>query len=148
MDEIAGGLVLVGGRVLTLDPRRPVVEALAVADGRVLAAGSRAEVLRRRDRHTRVIELRGATVIPGLVDAHAHLDREGLKEIYPSLARCRSIADIQRLIRAQAARRQPGEWIVTMPVGAPPKSRAGIAKSGLRAAVISSIDCVIPTASP
>ncbi|HEX7215853.1 MAG TPA: amidohydrolase [Methylomirabilota bacterium] len=120
MDEIAGGLVLVGGRVLTLDPRRPVVEALAVAGGRVLAAGSRAEVLRRRDRHTRVIELRGATVIPGLVDAHAHLDREGLKEIYPSLARCRSIADIQHLISAQAARRKPGEWIVTMPVGAPP----------------------------
>ena len=120
MDEIAGGLVLVGGRVLTLDPRRPVVEALAVAGSRVLAAGSRAEVLRRRDRHTRVIALRGATVIPGLVDVHAHLDREGLKEIHPSLARCRSIADIQRLIRAQAARRKPGEWIVTMPVGAPP----------------------------
>ena len=120
MDEIAGGLVLVGGRILTLDPRRPVVEALAVAGGRVSAAGSRTEVLRRRDRHTRVIELRGATVIPGLVDAHAHLDREGLKEIYPSLARCRSIADIQRLIRTQAARQKPDTWIVTMPVGAPP----------------------------
>jgi predicted amidohydrolase YtcJ len=120
VDEIAGGLVLVGGRILTLDPRRPVVEALAVAGGRVMAAGSRAEILRRRDRHGRVIELRGATVIPGLVDAHAHLDREGLKAIYPSLARCRSIPDIQRLIRAQAARRRPGEWIVTMPVGAPP----------------------------
>jgi predicted amidohydrolase YtcJ len=120
VDEIAAGLVLVDGRILTLDPRRPVVAALAAADGRVVATGGRAEVLRRRDRHTRVIDLRGATVIPGLVDAHAHLDREGLKEIYPSLARCRSIADIQQLIRAQAARRKPGEWIVTMPVGAPP----------------------------
>jgi predicted amidohydrolase YtcJ len=59
-------------------------------------------------------------VIPGLVDAHAHLDREGLKLIYPSLARCRSIADIKRLIRTHAAHRKPGEWIVTMPVGAPP----------------------------
>jgi predicted amidohydrolase YtcJ len=67
-----------------------------------------------------VIDLRGATVIPGLVDAHAHLDREGLKLIYPSLARCRSIADIQRLIREQAAHRKPGEWVVTMPAGAPP----------------------------
>jgi predicted amidohydrolase YtcJ len=67
-----------------------------------------------------VVDLRGATVVPGLVDAHAHLDREGLKLLYPSLARCRSIADIQSLIRALAARRPPGEWIVTMPVGAPP----------------------------
>lgn len=120
MDEIADALVFVNGRILTLDPRRPVVAALAVAGGRVAATGGRGEVERRRDRHTRVIDLRGATVIPGLVDAHAHLDREGLKLIYPSLARCRSIADIQRLIRTHAARRKPGEWIVTMPIGAPP----------------------------
>jgi hypothetical protein len=85
-----------------------------------VATGGRGEVERRRDRRARVIDLRGATVIPGLVDAHAHLDREGLKLIYPSLARCRSIADIQRLIRAHAARRKAGEWIVTMPIGAPP----------------------------
>lgn len=120
MDEIADEVVLTNGRILTLDPRRPQVAALAVAGGRVTATGGRREVERRRDRRTRVIDLRGATVIPGLVDAHAHLDREGLKLIHPPLAGCRSIADIQRLVRAQAARRKPGEWIVTMPVGAPP----------------------------
>jgi predicted amidohydrolase YtcJ len=120
VDEIAGDLVLVNGRIRTLDPRRPLVSALAVADGRVAAAGGRAEVVRGRGRPGRVIDLEGATVIPGLVDAHAHLDREGLKQIYPSLARCRSIVDIQRLVRAQAARGKPGEWIVTMPIGAPP----------------------------
>jgi len=120
VDEIAAGLVLVNGRIRTLDPHRPVVAALAIADGRVAAAGGRAEVERRRDRRARVIDLRGATVIPGLVDAHAHLDREGLKLIYPSLARCRSIAEIQRVIRGQAGHRKPGEWIVTMPIGAPP----------------------------
>ena len=73
-----------------------------------------------RDRHTRVVNLRGATVVPGLVDAHAHLDREGLKTIYPSLARCRSIAEVQAVIRRAAAGRKPGEWIVTMPIGTPP----------------------------
>jgi hypothetical protein len=66
------------------------------------------------------VDLRGATVLPGLVDAHAHLDREGLKLLAPSLASCRSIGDIQALIRRQAARRPAGEWIVTMPIGAPP----------------------------
>jgi predicted amidohydrolase YtcJ len=97
-----------------------VVQALAVAGGRVVATGGRGEVRRWRGRGTRVVSLRGATVVPGLVDAHAHLDREGLKSIYPSLARCRSIADIQAVIRRLAAGREPGEWIVTMPVGAPP----------------------------
>ena len=94
--------------------------ALAVQGGRVVAVGGRRDVRGWRDRRTRVIDLRGATVIPGLVDAHAHLDREGLKLIYPSLARCRSIADVQSSIRRLAAGRKPGEWIVTMPLGAPP----------------------------
>ena len=120
MAEIAADWLFDNGRILTLDPRRPIVPALAVAGGRIAAAGGRAEVRRWRDRRTRVVDLRGATVIPGLVDAHAHLDREGLKSIYPSLARCRSIADIQQVVRRLAARTPRGNWIVTMPVGAPP----------------------------
>jgi len=118
--EIAADWIFDGGRILTLDPRRAVVSALAVAGGRIVAIGSRADVRPWRDRRTRVVDLAGATVVPGLVDAHAHLDREGLKSIYPSLARCRSVADIQTTVRRLAARTPRGEWIVTMPVGAPP----------------------------
>jgi predicted amidohydrolase YtcJ len=120
VDEIAADVVFDNGRVLTLDPRRPVAGALAVAGGRVAATGGRADVRRWRDRRTRVVDLRGATVVPGLVDAHAHLDREGLKLIHPSLARCRSIGDIQALVRRHAVLTPKGGWIVTMPVGSPP----------------------------
>jgi predicted amidohydrolase YtcJ len=67
-----------------------------------------------------VLDLRGATVVPGLVDAHAHLDREGLKFLYPSPAGCRSVAELQALIRRLARARPAGEWIVTMPLGTPP----------------------------
>ena len=116
----AADWVFVGGTILTLDRARPTAEALAVSDGRVLAVGRRSEARRWRDRRTHVVDLRGATLIPGLVDAHAHLDREGLKRIYPSLARCRSIGDVQALVSRLAARRAPGEWIVTMPLGTPP----------------------------
>src|SRR5262249_13804640 len=104
----------------TLDPRRPHATALAIQSDRVLAVGDDAEIRRRRDRWTHTTDLRGTTVVPGLVDAHAHLDREGLKYLYPSLARCRSIADIQAVIRRLAATRPRGEWIVTMPIGTPP----------------------------
>jgi predicted amidohydrolase YtcJ len=117
---MAASAVFHGGRILTLDPRRPTASALAVGGGRVLALGGERDVKAWRDRRTRVVDLRGAFVIPGLVDAHAHMDREGLKYLLPSLARCRSIADIQATVRAQAVRRPPGEWVVTMPVGAPP----------------------------
>jgi hypothetical protein len=120
VDEIAADWIFDNGRVLTLDPRRPEVRALAVEGRRVVAAGTRADVRPWRDRRTRVVDLLGATVVPGLVDAHAHLDREGLKGVCPSLARCRSIADVQAVVRRLAARTPKGQWIVTMPLGAPP----------------------------
>jgi hypothetical protein len=120
VDEIAADWIFDNGRVLTLDRRRPEARALAVAGGRVVATGTRADVKAWRDRRTRLVDLRGATVVPGLVDTHAHLDREGLKRVYPSLARCRSITDIQAVVRRLAARTPKGQWIVTMPVGAPP----------------------------
>ncbi len=120
MDEIAAHTLLVNARIITLDPRRPTAAALAIGGERLLAVGSRAGMKPWRDRHTRIIDLGGATVIPGLSDAHAHLDREGLKLLYPSLAHCRSIADIQKVIRRLAAERPRDEWIVTMPVGSPP----------------------------
>jgi predicted amidohydrolase YtcJ len=120
VDEIGADLILANGRILTLDPGRPRATALAVAGERIAGIGGAADVKRWRDRRTQVVDLRGATVIPGLVDAHAHLDREGLKSLYPSLARCRSIGDIQTVVRRQAARTPKGRWVVTMPVGSPP----------------------------
>jgi hypothetical protein len=120
VDEIAADWIFQNGRIITLDPGRPVASALAVAGGRIAGVGGRADVRALRGPRTRVVDLGGASVIPGLVDAHAHLDREGLKLVFPTLERCRSIADIQATIRRLAAERPPGEWIVTMPVGAPP----------------------------
>ena len=120
MDEIAADTLLINARILTLDPQHPSATALAIRGERIVAVGSGAETRPWRGRRTRVVDLRGATVVPGLVDAHAHLDREGLKLLYPSLAHCRSIAEIQRVIRRLVAGRPRGEWIVTMPVGSPP----------------------------
>ena len=120
MDEIAADVVLLNGRIVTLDSSKPRATALATGGDRIVAVGRDGDIRRLRDRRTRVIDLAGATVVPGLVDAHAHLDREGLKYLYPSLARCRSIADIQAVVRRLAASRPRGGWIVTMPVGAPP----------------------------
>src|SRR5262245_66325264 len=91
---------------------------------------------------TRVIDLKGKAVIPGLIDGHAHMDREGLKTIYPSLGRVRSIGDIQdriadlvvcensaeqvtrpRGIRTEAGRQPPPATLLTpsQATGPPPR---------------------------
>jgi hypothetical protein len=112
--------VIHGGQVLTVDPAFTVARAMAIKDGRVVAVGSRDEVLATPGSRTRRIDLGGRTVIPGFVDTHAHLDREGLRRTYPDLQGCRSIADVQEVIRRAAAGREPGQWIVVLPLGTPP----------------------------
>lgn len=120
MDAIPADLILSGGKVLTMNDRFAVAEAVAVRDGRILAVGDAASVARHRGPGTREIELAGRTMMPGLIDGHAHMDRAGLRLVLPSLAGCRSIADVQARIAELARGRQPGEWIVTMPLGEPP----------------------------
>jgi predicted amidohydrolase YtcJ len=108
------------GRILTLDDENTVGDAIAVADGRVLAVGARDTILARRGPATRVHDLGGATVIPGFNDAHAHMEREGLKTFRPSLAGLGSVAEILNRIEAIATIAPAGSWIVTMPIGQPP----------------------------
>jgi predicted amidohydrolase YtcJ len=112
--------VLHGGRIITVDPRFSVQEAVAIAGNRIVFVGGNAEALRLADAATRTIELGGRAVMPGLIDGHAHMDREGLKRVFPSLAEARSIQDVKEIISELARHTPPGEWIVTMPLGAPP----------------------------
>lgn len=65
-------IILVSGRVITLDPGRPRAEAIAVRDGRILLVGSTAHVSALKGPATRVINLQERTVVPGLVDGHLH----------------------------------------------------------------------------
>lgn len=120
-NPFAPDLVLRGGKVITVDSRFSIASAVAVKDGRFVAVGDDAAVSRLAGAGTRIVEAAGRAVVPGLIDGHAHMDREGLKKlIYPSLAGCRSIADILDRIAALVRGAAPGEWIVTMPVGDPP----------------------------
>jgi predicted amidohydrolase YtcJ len=118
MRRIVADWIFANGEILTFHPRVPRAEAMAISGDRVVALGSARELQRMRGRDSRWVDLEGGTVIPGLADAHAHMDREGLKFLYPSLASCGSIADIKVLIRR--SRPAAGRWIVTMPVGSPP----------------------------
>ncbi|MDN4055652.1 amidohydrolase [Massilia sp. YIM B02763] len=105
-------LILTNGRFHTLDRSRPEADTVAIADGRFVAVGDAREVMRHRGNATRVIDLAGHTVIPGLNDSHLHLIRGGLNynlelrwEGVPSLA------DALRMLREQAERTPHPQWV-------------------------------------
>jgi len=114
-------MILVGGRVwrhphedgLAPAGARGAAEGVAVAGERILAVGTRDEVMSYRGRGTEVVDLGGRTVLPGLIDSHCHIVGLGLARAaidlnYPGV---KSIADICRLVAERAATQPPGTWI-------------------------------------
>jgi predicted amidohydrolase YtcJ len=105
-------LILAGGRIATLDPARPFVEALAVRDGRVLATGAAAEVMRLRGPATQLIELGGRTAVPGLHDSHIHPIRGGLHyHLELRWDGVGTLAEALERLRVQARNTPPPQWV-------------------------------------
>ncbi len=113
-------VVLKNGNVITVDSKSTIAQAIAIAGDKIVAVGSDAAMAAHTAPSTRVLDLKGRTVTPGLIDGHAHMDREALRNVFPSLGRVRSIKDIQDRIAELARGKKPGEWIITMPIGDPP----------------------------
>lgn len=107
----AGALVLLNGNVYTGEPGAPRAEAIVAVDGRIAYVGSNDGARRQAPAAARIIDLKGATVFPGLADAHAHLSGIGWRELHFDLTGVESLAALQRRVRERAAA-DPGEWIV------------------------------------
>ena len=105
-------LVLVNGKVITVDPRDRVAQAVAVRAGSIVAVGSDAEVRAWIGPSTRIVDLRGRTATPGLIDSHCHFDGTDLLfELDLSYPTVKSVADVVAKVRERAAATKPGEWI-------------------------------------
>lgn len=105
-------LILTNGQFHTLDRENPRVDAVAIKDGKILAASSIAKVMSFAGDETQIVDLKGHTVIPGLNDSHLHLIRGGLNynlelrwEGVPSLA------DALRMLKEQADRTPSPQWV-------------------------------------
>ncbi len=106
-------LILHNGKILTVDSRFSIQQAVAVKDGRVAATGSSSAVLAaERGARTNVIDLKGRTVVPGLIDAHVHALGAGLSEFRTPLPPLDSFGAIQNYIREKARSTPKGNWIV------------------------------------
>jgi predicted amidohydrolase YtcJ len=106
-------LVLVDGRILTVDDRFREAAALAIRDGRFIAVGSNEDARRYVGRNTRVIDGRGRTVVPGLIDTHVHALDVAAGEAVQPFRSLPTIAALQAWIRGEAGRRPRFTWIWT-----------------------------------
>src|ERR1700759_5219749 len=105
-------LILYNGKIATQNERRSIVEAVAVRDGRILTVGTDREMMACRGEQTQVINLNKRTVIPGLNDSHTHLIRGGLNyNLELRWDGVPSLADGLRMLRDQARRTPPGQWV-------------------------------------
>jgi predicted amidohydrolase YtcJ len=105
--------VLLNGKIVTLDSATPLAEALAVRDGWIIAAGRSADIRALAGSSTRVVNLAGRTVIPGLIDSHMHAIRAAL--FYATEVNwigANSIPEAMTRIKAAAQRAKPGQWII------------------------------------
>jgi predicted amidohydrolase YtcJ len=105
-------LVIHNGRIYTMDSRQPRAEAVAIAGGRFVAVGSNEAVLATATAATRRLDVGGATIVPGLQDAHGHVVGLGEALEQLDLRRTKTLDELTDRLRQHAAARPAGEWIL------------------------------------
>jgi predicted amidohydrolase YtcJ len=105
-------LILVHGKILTVDAKDSIAEAIAIRQGKIVAVGSDQEILHLAGTKAKVIDLQGRTATPGLIDTHAHIATGGVDELYSIyLSDAVNVADVVHRVQLAAAKLKPGEWL-------------------------------------
>lgn len=105
-------MIIHNANIVTLDDARPTGRAVAIANDKIVAVGTDAEILARKSKTTKIIDAHGRTLIPGLYDSHLHVIRAG--RFYNTELRwdgVRSLARALQMLKDQAARTPQGQWV-------------------------------------
>jgi len=111
--------IIRGGSIVTVNPAQPTAAALAIADGKIIAVGDEADVLRLKGPNTEVSDLGGRTLVPGFVDGHSHFASAVDVQVQalcasPPAGPCASVADVVAQLQKLRARRTiaPGGFVI------------------------------------
>jgi predicted amidohydrolase YtcJ len=110
--EEPADLVLMDGRIVTMDPAYPEATAVAARGGELVAVGSEKEIDRYIGPDTEVIDLGGALAVPGLIEGHAHFLSLGRAKMVLDLNGVADFAEIVAMVEVAVAEAEPGQWIL------------------------------------
>jgi predicted amidohydrolase YtcJ len=115
-NPLAPDLIIINGKVITVDEAFSFAQAVAVKNGMIAAVGTNDEIKGLEGSGTKVLDLQGNTILPGINDSHVHLPWYVVSKPpykldlnYPNV---KSIADIRNLVKEAAAKAKPGDWII------------------------------------
>src|SRR5262245_8399124 len=104
-------LILHRGKIVTVDAKFSIAEAVAIRDGRIVRVGSNRDILGLKTGSTRVVDLGGKAVLPGLMDSHVHPFDASMIEFDHPIPEMETIQDVLDYVRSRAAVLKEGEWI-------------------------------------
>ena len=103
-------LILINGKIITVDSRDSLAQAIAIHEGKITAVGTNEEVRKMASKSAKVIDLHGLTATPGLIDTHCHFDETSV--LYDiTLSEVTSIKEVVELVHKKASTLKPGEWV-------------------------------------
>jgi len=105
-------VLVINANVVTLDPKRPQAQAVAIRNGKILDVGSTERILTLADAATKVVDLHGKTVMPGFIDSHAHMLQFGQSLQQLDLRNVWSIEELQFRLKKHAGDNPESEWIL------------------------------------
>jgi predicted amidohydrolase YtcJ len=110
--QLPADLILLHGKILTVDAKDSIAQAIAIRQGKIIAVGSDEQISKLGGPHAKVIDLQGKTATPGLIDTHAHLAGGGYEELYEvGLSDAATISDLVSRVQTAAEKLKPGEWL-------------------------------------
>lgn len=105
-------LIIKGGIIYTMDDRQPIVEAVAITADRIVFAGKESDLKKFQGDQTRIIDLQGKTMTPGLIEGHGHFMGLGYNELELDLMNVKSYEELVEKVKEAVAKAKPGEWIL------------------------------------
>ena len=111
-DKPYADIIFWNGKIITVDQNFSIAEAIAIRKGKILAVGKNKDILYLRDDSTRVIDLKGHAVVPGLIEGHAHPIDASQSEYFEKIPDLHSISELLEWIKHETSIKKKGEWII------------------------------------